>query len=145
MMVRDHKTNHCIKILMICFILAGLIGSLQAAVSAEESATGIVYSTVRPFLDALKTGNVQALASSIGGRLAGNLMPIIEDNPDYPEILRACYEGIEFELGEPSTHKGRVFVLVELLRGGTKEDVYLLTIRKNGNGLWKIVAMDKRI
>jgi hypothetical protein len=53
-----------------------------------------------PYLNALKTGDVQTIIAYSGGDMYERYKVLLEQNSTYPQVLRDHYKDAEFQLGQ---------------------------------------------
>jgi hypothetical protein len=117
-------------------------------VLAEESemsqeSSHAVSAVVLQFFEALKTGNVRALDSLLGGDFSIQMKPLLQDNQDYPEYLRQHYSQTTFSIDHLSEKMGVVVARVTVNFPGGTPQTWALTLKKGNAGEWKIMKQMK--
>ncbi len=99
---------------------------------------------VMDYYGALKAGDVDAVRALIGEPLAGQYQVLLTENTQYPEILRAHYDGSTGEVvGSGSSAEGEASVDFEVMfKDGTKSTLRF-NLRGQVDGSWKIVEEER--
>jgi hypothetical protein len=110
----------------------------QERAMSQESSHG-VSAVVLQFFEALKTGNVRALDSLLGGDLSIQMKPLLQDNQDYPEYLRQHYSQTTFSIDHLLEKLGVIMAHVTVDFPGGTTQTWTLTLKKEKAGEWKIM------
>ena len=116
-------------------ILALSIFTCMSSVSAQDA----IDSVVRPFLQALQTGDVKTLESCIAGGLYDRTKVLLTKNTDYPEFLRTRYASVEFSVGAVEHLPDETLVHVYADSPSSSQLRYTLVLKPMQNQSWKIV------
>lgn len=124
--------------------LFSLINPLNA-LSDEEH---LIRNSLKHFFSVLKSGNVIAIESAIGGDVLEETNVLLRDNKEYGNFLRKYYQGAEFYIEKIIQAPGGVVVDVNVVFSNTDTQQYnfFLTkehVDKRGTGKWKIVSQDR--
>lgn len=105
--------------------------------------------TLRPFFNALKTGNVELIKRYISGKMYEDSQVLLNENQQYPEFLREQYKDAVFSVERGvSTEKGFIVdVSIEFPGGGKRVSQFVLHEQGQesqsrqqtvGGGRWRI-------
>ena len=110
----------------------------------------ILDHTILPFIQALQSGDVKALQTLVGGKLAVTLEKLLSRNTNYSSFLRDRYgRGLSIDSAIfrekvkkrfTRTEEARDMVDVLLPMKNTRQNNLALTLEKDKNGNWKVVA-----
>jgi hypothetical protein len=110
----------------------------QESEMSQESSHA-VSAVVLQFFEALKTGNVRALDSLLGGDFSIQMKPLLQDNQDYPEYLRQHYSQTTFSIDHLLEKLGVVVARVTVDFPGDTTQTWTLTLKKGNAGEWNIM------
>jgi hypothetical protein len=130
--INKMKINALRIILFLCFL--GLF-SFSYAGALDPSATVINY------FDALKSGNVEGIKSSVAGEFYEEQKVLLEQNPQYPAFLRKNYGNAAFRLEntyQPSADRAVINVTIYFADGSESPTVFHLE-RASTDYTWRIV------
>ena len=123
------------KKLINCFIL---IISLCATISYSAENT-IVETTIMPFYDALKNGDVVAVEAYIGDPLYSQVKVLLQDNQEYPDYLRQYYSNSYIEVTNVSDQSADYKnVYLDLYLSSSEKQSIELQLHKTTTGDWKV-------
>ena len=132
--------NFLKSFVLITFIVSSSL-LLPATILAAEGykAKKILSQTVMPFFEALTSGDVEAIKSCIGGGLALRMKSLLQENREYPEILRNYYADSVLHVGAVYKKAGNVVVDVEIDFPDGEKRIFEIRLSKNKREVWKIV------
>jgi hypothetical protein len=111
----------------------------QEAVQATPTEYMEVSSVFLPFVEALKTGNVQVLKSLLSEEMYSEYRVLLEENKEYPRFLKRYYQGAEIQLENIFREGNDLHGVVRFTFPGG--DMSLLKIRvgkKDSSAPWRI-------
>ena len=119
----------------ICFIVLTLLMSSNRSLANED----ILETTVNPFFAALKSGDIEALKSHVGGQLYQNINEASGQNEDYGAFLRSRYTNATFYPTVIRQDENNIIVSVNVDFASEGTSVFELLIEKDTAGSWRIV------
>ncbi len=112
-----------------------LLGSFANAGALEPTQTVVFY------FDALKSGNIEGIKSSIAGEFYKEQKVLLEENAQYPAFLQKNYANASFRLEntyQPSPDRAVVNVTIYFADGNQSPTVFHLK-RASADYTWRIV------
>lgn len=133
--------NFLKSFVLITFIVSSslLLPATIRAADGYESKKKILSHTVIPFFEALTSGNVEAIEFYIGGGLALRMKSLLQENREYPEILRNHYADTVLHIGDLYKKAGNMVVDAEIDFPSGEKRIFEVRLSKNKDGVWKIV------
>ncbi len=134
----------------LCVLVSAWVGPVMHAAVAQEiehvsaqERQELLDQAVMPFLEALRTGDVQRLEQLIGGKLALTLGTLLRENAEYPNYLRQRYGntmvGAPIQIEREPDGMGSRSAEVQLAMPSGGQDNFLLNLEQDAQGEWKIV------
>lgn len=120
--------------------LAMLHLAMAPAVAQESPAAAVVMN----FYGALKTGDVDALQSLIGEPLSSQYHVLLTQNSEYPEFLRARYDGSSGAIVASSGASGGASTVdFEVNFKDGNSSILRFHLQGQDDGSWKIVEEER--
>jgi hypothetical protein len=115
--------------------------ALQAeeAVQATPTESLEVSQVFLPFIDALKTGNVQVLKSLLSEEMYREYRVLLEENKEYPRFLESYYQGAEIKLENIFREGNDLHGQMRVTFPGGEMSVLKISVKKkDSNAPWRI-------
>jgi hypothetical protein len=114
------------------------------ACALPSQASGDPVETVERYTQALAAGDVNALKAVLGGRLYAKRRVLLEENAEYPALLRRHYAGASFSSARSSRSSDRypdaTLVNIEMLMASGERLTTTLVLEQSADGSgWKII------
>jgi hypothetical protein len=125
------------SVLMVCFCFYFSLSFAQGPTLSQKSVDQIVDNIVRPYLAALKNGDVKTLKTLMAKDLYEERKALIEQNTEYPDFLRRIYQDADFTISSAYAEANDILVNVVIKHSDGRENqsnLYLI----NENNNWKI-------
>jgi hypothetical protein len=122
---------------MVCFCFYFSLSFAQGPTLAQKSVDQIVDNIVRPYLAALKNGDVKTLKTLMAKDLYEERKALIEQNTEYPNFLRRIYQDADFSVSSANAEANDILVDVVIKHSdGRENQIKLYVINENND--WKI-------
>lgn len=96
--------------------------------------------TAQTFFTAVKTGDVVSLQQLIGAPLSEQIGNLLTNNLEYPDFLRAHYEGASAEVDAVNkVGKGDKQVDLIITFADNRVSLIKLTLSRKKSGKWKVI------
>jgi len=122
------------KVISSCVLMMSLVASTAFTVELT-----IVDTTISPFFDALKNGDVNSIEAYIDDPLYSEIKVLLHNNQGYPDFLRQRYANSYLEIINIVTasddHK---IVYIDIHFSPTGKQSLELQLNKAASGTWKI-------
>lgn len=111
----------------------------EEAVQATSTESLEVSQVFLPFIDALKTGNVQVLKSLLSEEMYREYRVLLEENKEYPRFLESYYQGAEIKLEQISRDGDDLHGRMRVTFPGGEMSVLKISVKKkDSNAPWRI-------
>ena len=92
-----------------------------------------------PFIDALKTGNVQVLKSLLSEEMYREYRVLLEENKEYPRFLESYYQGAEIKLEQIFREGNDLHGQMRVTFPGGEMSILKISVKKkDSNSSWRI-------
>jgi hypothetical protein len=98
-----------------------------------------VVEAAETFFEAVKAGDVVSMETLIGAPLSGQIENLLVNNAEYPDFLRAHYEGATAEVGEVNKFKGDKQVDLIITFADDRVSLIKLTMSRKKTGNWQVI------
>lgn len=110
------------------FIIVLFFTLHEPAVSEERSVDPVMLEeikskTLRPFFNALKSGNVELIKQHFSGQMYEEYRLLLEENKGYPDLLRAYYKEAIFSVERGVTSGNRIIIDFSIELPGNRKQV----------------------
>jgi len=118
---------------------AGLALHAEEAVQATPTESLEVSQIFRPFIDALKAGNVQVLRRLLSEEMYREYRVLLEENKEYPRFLKRYYEGADIQLENILRERNNLHGVIRVTFPGGDMSVLRISVKKkDSNAPWRI-------
>ena len=120
-------------------VFAGSALQAQEAVQATPTESLEVSQVFLPFIDALKTGNVQVLKSLLSEEMYREYRVLLEENKEYPRFLEGYYQGAEIKLEQIFREGNDLHGQMRVTFPGGEMSILKISVKKkDSNSSWRI-------
>ena len=121
-----------------------VIGPAAAFVGEEDR----IRETLNLFFDGLRSGDVAAIESLIGGKLLEETTVLLRNNQAYGDFLRDYYQGATFEVAQiHQVADGAVVDVSVIFESGARQQVSFLLVKGKmdaaNSDSWKLVEQKR--
>jgi hypothetical protein len=120
-------------------VLAGSVLHAEEAVQATPTESLEVSRVFLPFIDALKTGNVQVIKSLLSEERYREYRVLLEENKEYPRFLERYYQGAEIKLENIFREGNGLHGVMRVTFPNGEMSILRINVKKkNSNAPWRI-------
>lgn len=125
-------------------ILLTVLNPFKSSGDDEEQE---IRNSLQQYFSVLKSGDVNAIESAIGGDLLEEMKVLLRNNKEYGQFLRNYYQEAEFQLAKIVPVSGGVVADVSVVFSNQDIQEYNFFLKKeqadkSGDGGWKVIRQD---
>jgi hypothetical protein len=124
-----------------------LISVMNPFKSSGNNEEQEIRNSLQQYFSVLKSGDVSAIESAIGGDLLEEMKVLLRKNKEYGQFLRNYYQEAEFQLAKIVPVSGGIIADVNVVFSNQDSQQYNFFLKKeqadkSGDGGWKVIRQD---